>query len=371
MLNFLLLLSVFFITKTPILFAQNDSNYPYQEKNNYYNDYLGNIDSYQSKDNYSSPSKRSYDEVEFNNQRDNYGNSFDYANQPEYVEKYKNDKSKLNNSNNNYDNSFDYSAQPKPVKKYKNFKDGKGSGYRVYDNSNRQSYFCDIAPIPKKIFTHDNNFSGIYFGVGAVKIDATINLSETTKYIINNPYSGLPAKPNSAYNFSFSGSNILPSIIIGQGRLFSSGLFLGQEFAMNIGEFNISSDINIDNSEYKKASYLFSNYSYYSGKFGYNVYKNFLPYLKVSLSSSNTRFILQRPGGVKKIGVGDYFSFGIGGGIDISIEEHIRAIIDYTSFSGEREISDAIPNGNAGYYDQKFKFNSEYAFTRLSLIYRF
>ena len=132
-----------------------------------------------------------------------------------------------------------------------------------------------------------------------------------------------------------------------------------------------SSDKNIDNSKYKKASYLFSNYSYYSGKFGYNVYKNFLPYLKVSLSSSNTRFILQRPGGVKKIGVGDYFSFGIGGGIDISIEEHIRAIIDYTSFSGEREISDAIPNGNAGYYDQKFKFNSEYAFTRLSLIYRF
>ena len=341
MLNFLLLLSVFFITKTSILFAQNDSNYPYQEKNSYYNDYLGNIDSYQSNDNYSSPSKRGYDEVEFNN--------------PRY----------------NYDNSFDSSEQLKPVKKYKNFKDGKGSGYRVYDNSNRQSYFCDIAPIPKKIFTHDNNFSGIYFGVGAVKIDATINLSGTAKYIINNPNSGLPAKPNSTYNFSFSGSNILPSIIIGQGRLFSSGLFLGQEFAMNIGEFNISSDINIDNSEYKKASYLFSNYSYYSGKFGYNVYKNFLPYLKVSLSSSNTRFILQRPDGVKKIGVGDYFSFGIGGGIDISIEEHIRAIIDYTSFSGEREISDAIPNGNAGYYDQKFKFNSEYAFTRLSLIYRF
>ena len=340
MLNFLLLLSVFFITKTSILFAQNDSNYPYQEKNNYYNDYLGNIDSYQSKDNYSSPSKRSYDEVEFNNPRDNY------------------------------DNSFDYSAQPKPVKKYKNFKDGKGSGYRVYDNSNRQSYFCDIAPIPKKIFTHENNFSGIYFGVGAVKIDATFNLSETTKYSIYNSNSGLPAKPSSAYNFSFSGSNILPSIIIGQGRLFSSGLFLGQEFAMNIGEFNISSDKNIDNSKYKKASYLFSNYSYYSGKFGYNVYKNFLPYLKVSLSSSNTRFILQQPNDVKKIGVGNSFSFGIGGGIDISIEEHIRAIIDYTQFSGEGEMSDTSLDG-AYSIAKSSKFNSKYAFTRLSLIYRF
>jgi hypothetical protein len=342
MINFLLLFLVFFVTKTPSLFAQNDSSYSFQEKDKYYNDYLGNIDSYQSNDNNSEPSKSYYDKIESNNSRDNF------------------------------DNSFDYNTQPKPIKKYKNFKDGKGSGYRVYDNSNRQSYFCDIAPAPKKIFTHDNNFSGIYFGVGVAKIDASFNLSETSKYTYSGSSSATKKTDPAPYNFSFSGSQGLPSIIIGQGRLFSSGLFLGQEFAMNIGEFKISSN-KIDNSKYKKVSYLFSNYSYYSGKFGYNVYKNFLPYLKVSLSSSDTRFILQNSNEVKKIGVGESFSFGIGGGIDISIEEHIRAIIDYTQFSGEGEISDTILDGSAGqnYLEKKSNFTSKYAFTRVSLIYRF
>ena len=341
MLNFLLLFLVFFITKIPSLFAQNDSSYSFQEKNNYYNDYLGNIDSYQSDDTNSEPSKNYYN------------------------------KSKLNNSIHNYDGSFDYANQPEPVKKYKNFKDGKGSGYRVYDNSNRQSYFCDIAPVPKKIFTHDNNFSGIYFGVGAVKIDATFNLSETSRYTYSGSSSSSQKTNPDPYNFSFSGSKGLPSIIIGQGRLFSSGLFLGQEFAMNIGEFNMSSN-KIDNSKYKKVSYLFSNYSYYSGKFGYNIYKNFLPYLKVSLSQSDSRFVLQNTNGLKKIGVGEAFSFGIGGGVDISLEENIRAIIDYTQFSGSGEISRSEDGGGGQYYlEKKSNFTSKYAFTRVSLIYRF
>jgi len=62
----------------------------------------------------------------------------------------------------------------------------------------------------------------------------------------------------------------------------------------------------------------------------------------------------------------------MGGGIDISIEEHIRAIIDYTQFSGEGEISDTSLDGQYQYIIAKSsKFNSKYAFTRLSVIYRF
>ena len=367
MLNFLLLLSVFFITKTPILFAQNDSNYPYQEKNNYYNDYLGITDSYQLNYNYSSPSKRSYDEVEFNNQRDNYGNSFDYANQPEYVEKYKNDKSKLNNSNNNYDNSFDYSAQPKPVKKYKNFKDGKGYGYRVYDNSNRQSYFCNLAPLAKKNFTHDNNFNGIYFGVGLAKIDSSLDLQENENNIFK------PSNINPPYKYNFSGSKVLPSIIIGQGRLFSSGLFLGQEYAINIGEFKITSN-KIDNNKYKSISYLFSNNSYYSGKLGYNIFKNFLPYLKLSFSMSTSNFILKDNNNHNSITSGGGIFFGGGFGIDISIQNHLRAIIDYTQFydEGERDSSYPADNLNTDFFIQKKTlFETSNSFTRFSLVYKF
>ena len=68
--------------------------------------------------------------------------------------------------------------------------------------------------------------------------------------------------------------------------------------------------------------------------------------------------------------MGNSFSFGIGGGIDISIEEHIRAIIDYTQFSGEGEMSDTSLDGSYS-IAKSSKFNSKYAFTRLSLIYRF
>lgn len=309
------------------------------------------------------------DAQDFNNssfQKYIYKHPLNYINQYSSINDYDRE---FREPRNDYEYSSNYSA-PKILNKNINFNDGKGVGYRVYDNSNRQSYFCDISLKSKKTFTHDNNFNGVYFGVGMAKIDATVNFSQTSKY-----YQALSiSKPNpDPYKFSYSGSQILPSIIIGQGRLFSSGLFLGQEYAINIGGFEVSSN-KIDNDEYSKISYSFSNYSYYSGKFGFNIFKAFLPYVKLSLSMSSSGFTLHGKSKAKGIFGGEYPNFGYGAGIDISIQDHIRAIIDYTQFSSGGASSESGANG---YSKSKtditntVKFNSEYAFTRVSLVYKF
>jgi hypothetical protein len=292
-----------------------------------------------------------------------------------YIDPISNDynqKTEFNNPKNyNYEDSLITSIPQPNTKKYQNFKDGKGKGYRVYDNSNRQSYFCNIDPIPKKTFTHDNNFNGVYVGAGIAKIDSSINFSQTS---VDNSFGGpggYVRKIIDPYKFNFSGSKVLPSIIIGQGRLFSSGLFLGQEFAMNLGEFNIGSN-KINNNEYKKINYSFSNYSYYSGKFGFNIFKIFLPYVKLSLSTSASRFILEKNDNSKVVSGGSFPSVGFGGGIDISIQDHVRAIIDYTQFSGSGDAYFvSSKSNNLISIRNSVAYDSKYAFTRVSLIYRF
>ncbi len=341
----------------------NNDNYQNNKFNNsynYYKDSLNSEDSFDDRKNYPK-----YEDV--------YQGNENSAMSSKYINPLSNDynqRAEFNKPNNDYVNSFNSSIPITAPKKNVNFKDGKGQGYRVYDNSNRQSYFCNINPNPKKTFTHDDNFNGVYVGVGVAKIDSSINLSQTS-INTSTSFKGQGGVINNPYKFDFSGSKTLPSIIIGQGRLFSSGLFLGQEFAMNIGEFNIGSN-KVNNNEYKKINYSFSNYSYYSGKLGFNIFKIFLPYVKLSLSTSTSRFILQKNDNSKIVSGGSFPSVGFGGGIDISIKDHIRAIIDYTKFSGSGDAfflsskSDQTTN-----IRNHVSYDSKYAFTRVSLIYRF
>jgi len=342
-------------------YNDNYQNNKFNNPNNYYKDKLNSEDSQDNtKKNYK------YDDI--------YQGNGNNAMSGKYINPISNDyneKTEFNNPKNyNYEDSLIATIPQPNTKKYQNFKDGKGKGYRVYDNSNRQSYFCNIDPIPKKTFTHDNNFNGVYVGAGIAKVDSSINLSQTSTDIY---FGGLGVAPKiiDPYKFNFSGSKTIPSIIIGQGRLFSSGLFLGQEFAMNLGEFNIGSN-KINNNEYKKINYSFSNYSYYSGKFGFNIFKIFLPYVKLSLSTSASRFILQKNDNSKVVSSGSFPTVGFGGGIDISIQDHVRAIIDYTQFSssGDAYFVSSKSSGSSTIRNS-VAYDSKYAFTRVSLIYRF
>ena len=357
----------FFFTIS-ILFVINFSDTVAQDFNDYY------FNNYRN-------SKNNDDEVVFNSKdsittKNNYKDNsedYQYRNAESSPNKYVNplssndynEKTEFNKSDNNSSNKLNSPTPSKTTKKYANFKDGKGHGYRVYDNSNRQSYFCNLASDRKITFSHDNNFNGIYVGVGLAKIDSAVNFSQTST-----DRSFGTQKIIAPYKFDYSGSKSLPSIIIGQGRLFSSGLFLGQEFAMNIGEFNINSS-KINNNEYKKITYSFSNYSYYSGKFGFNIFKIFLPYVKLSLSTSSSRFILQKSDDSKVISSGSFPSVGIGAGIDISIRDHVRAIIDYTQFSGSGSGYLSSSKAGASNVVNNIAFDSTYSFTRASLVYRF
>ena len=368
MLKFLFTIFIFVAINISDIIAQDFNEYDsnnYRNKNNNYSKSPNSQDSIARNNNYSKYS---------DNYRDN-SEDYQYRNAESLPNKYINplsndfnERAQFNKPNNDYVNSFNSSIPITAPKKNVNFKDGKGQGYRVYDNSNRQSYFCNINPNPKKTFTHDNNFNGVYVGIGVAKIDSSINLSQTSTITSFNGKGGVINNP---YKFDFSGSKTLPSIIIGQGRLFSSGLFLGQEFAMNIGEFNIGSN-KINNDEYKKINYSFSNYSYYSGKFGFNIFKIFLPYVKLSLSTSTSRFILQKNDNSKVVNGGSFPSVGFGGGIDISIQDHVRAIIDYTEFSGSGDsFFLSSKSDQATNIRNNVSYDSKYAFTRVSLIYRF
>ena len=360
MLNFFLILLFSLLNNTANALSQDFKNSLIQKENiDAYNQ--NDFESYQL--NYAKPS------IE-NNQNSFESYQQNYA-KPSLPKIYGNLSEKDSRSSKEYDNSiyadytnnFNSNKSINIPKKNMNFKDGKGYGYRIYDNSNRQSYFCNLAPLAKKNFTHDNNFNGIYFGVGLAKIDSSLDLQENENNIHE------PSKINPPYKYNFSGSKVLPSIIIGQGRLFSSGLFLGQEYAINIGEFKITSN-KIDNNKYKSISYLFSNNSYYSGKLGYNIFKNFLPYLKLSLSMSTSNFILKDNENHNSITSGGGIFFGGGFGIDISIQNHLRAIIDYTQFYDEGEKSSSYKKDNL-YIQKKTLFETSNSFTRFSLVYKF
>jgi hypothetical protein len=271
-----------------------------------------------------------------------------------------------------------------PKKSKKSIKnDGMGVGFRVYDNSNRQSYFCGLNQVAKPKFSHDNNFNGVYFGVAVNSISSTVDFSlknaNGSNIIIVN---GKPFDAgSSSFSQSFSGNNVLPSILLGQGRLFSNGLFLGQEASINIGEFSASKkNTQFENVNFDEIKMFSSNFSSYSGKFGYNIFRNFLPYVKASISLSPMKYLIKVNNENSSIdrsrylAVGGLPNFGIGAGMDISLYDHVRMMIDYTYFSAPNGEFDATictkePCNNS--QEKRPEMNSSFSIAKVGIVWRF
>ena len=87
---------------------------------------------------------------------------------------------------------------------------------------------------------------------------------------------------------------------------------------------------------------------------------------------STSRFIVQKSDETKMINSGSYPSIGVGAGIDISIQDHLRAIIDYTQFSGSGDgFASSVKSTSSKVIINTTSFDSTYSFTRASLIYKF
>lgn len=254
-------------------------------------------------------------------------------------------------------------------KKYANFQDGKGIGYRVYDNSNRQSYFCGLNNQNKANFTHDNNFNGLYFGVGANISNVSLELEESSRT--------LNSMTATKFSHSVSGGSVNPSIIMGQGRLFSNGLFLGQEMSIIIGEIaiknnglgNIVKTQDGKESQLQKTLFKTSNFSFYSGKFGVNVFKNFIPYIKLGISFGEFNYISEFKNSRRLTTIGSLPTFVYGFGLDISVMEHLRIMIDHSIFNNSIDGNNKIFDGsqNTTELDASALVN----ISRLNLVWKF
>jgi len=368
---------IFFISS--FFFSLDSIAQDFQNDYNDYYSYKSQIDKYQD---YNNGYKNIYNNNVYNDDRynnsqinkfENNNNIQDYPNKnlyPEYSNKNSNIQSP-NNSINNY-GSYQYNANSKndyPKMKYQ-FLDGKGDGYRVYDNSNRQSYFCGLTQDKKLKFSHDNNFNGLYFGVGA-------NFSSASAEFIENKTKNNANSVN--YNYSLSANIINPSIIMGQGRLFSSGLFLGQEMSIVLGDIsiknkNITSNADVQSNLKPEISSVLvktSNLSFYSGKFGVNIFKNYIPYLKLGISFGEVNYITEFNDKSKMITTGYVPSFVFGGGIDISLIDHLRIVIDHSI------ISNSINGGKNEFNDESsgiktiISGSSNLNISRLNLVWRF
>jgi len=282
------------------------------------------------------------------------------------------------NYQNIYSNQFnDNVAIPKKKAPY-NFSDGLGEGYRVYDNSNRQSYYCGLSSDKKNIFTHQNNFNGVYVGVGVNFVNSSIDITQNSSYSSANQDT-TQVKPIS---YNASSNSTVPSIIIGQGRLFSNGLYLGQEMSILVGDFTLdkknlkpqSSASEVDDI-IDQIKFRASNLSFYSGKFGFNIFDVVLPYVKVGLSFSSTNFQLKFKDGTTKNATGNWPFLTYGAGVDISMSENFRFMIDYTIFSSSAETyfnqyySSQLGIGVEKSYKLPIDLTS--SFLRANLVYRF
>lgn len=272
-------------------------------------------------------------------------------------------------SSQNYQNIYNQESTSKQNKKYKMFDDGKGPGYRVYDNSNRQSYFCGLNNQNKPNFTHDNNFNGLYFGLGANIANVSLEVDET--------YRKFGETKSNKFSHNISGSSVNPSIIMGQGRLFSNGLFLGQEMSIIIGEISVKNNnlrnppktINGEESELEKMIFKSSNFSFYSGKFGVNVFKNYIPYVKLGISFGEFNYISEFKGAKKLNNIGSLPTFVYGFGLDISVMEHFRVMLDHSIFSNSID-----GNTKLNYTDgsqREINANATINISRVNVVWKF
>lgn len=327
-----------------------------------------------------------------------------FENKP-YFDEYQNNTAKTDDNLSSYENNnFKTNSYYKPSyqdiynnqnnknlvipnkKPLYNFSDGLGEGYRVYDNSNRQSYFCGLTANKKNIFTHQNNFNGVYVGIGANFVSTTIDISQTPKGIPSSTVTTVDQKPVSPnVNYGASDNSTVPSIIIGQGRLFSNGLYLGQEMSILVGDINLKksnmkpqSSSQEANAVLNQVKFRSSNLSFYSGKFGFNMFDIFLPYVKLGISFSSTNFQTKFVDDSIK-NVNGFWPFIVyGAGIDVSIVENFRLMLDYSAFSVDSEVdfnryssNGATSSGSLIEKSYNIPLNLSASLLRANLIYRF
>jgi hypothetical protein len=279
------------------------------------------------------------------------------------------------NYQNIYNNQFNNNFVIPNKKTSYNFQDGMGEGYRVYDNSNRQSYFCSLNNNKKNIFTHQNNFNGVYVGAGLNFVNTAMDVSQNLRYS-----QGTSPGSSKLPTYSASSNSIVPSIIIGQGRLFSNGLYLGQEMSILVGDFSVDkknlkpqttgSDPGV---ELEQIKFRASNLSFYSGKFGFNIFDVILPYIKVGISFSSSNFQFKLKDGSVKNSTGEYPFLTYGGGIDISVAENFRFMIDYTMFKNSSSEISFYQTNEANNVAKTYTLTSDAnsSLMRANLVYRF
>jgi len=246
------------------------------------------------------------------------------------------------------------------------FEDGFGEGYRIYDSVNRQSYFCSNSKSSEMPFRHQDNFNGIYVGFGYQSISSDVTQKVTSNSLAQPSSSATPKSQN------FNGTSSTGVLLIGQGRLFSTGLYLGQEAAINIGTATASTKTVDTVPGYDKMSMTAYNFSSYSGKIGYQVLERFLPYFKLSFSLSPIRYTMENSTS-KIVSTSDGPSFAFGVGVDFSISEHVRLIVDYSKWSlSEPNSGDTINITKSGTTTQySIKYEGSMSVARASLAWRF
>lgn len=327
-----------------------------------------------------------------------------FENKKPYFDEYQNNTAKTDDNLSSYENNnFKTNSYYKPSyqdiynnqnnknlvipnkKPLYNFSDGLGEGYRVYDNSNRQSYFCGLTTNKKNIFTHQNNYNGVYVGIGANFVNTTIDITQTPKGIPSSTVTQSNQKPiSSNINYTASDNSTVPSVIIGQGRLFSNDLYLGQEMSILVGDINLKkNNIKPQSSSQeaeailKQINFRSSNLSFYTGKFGFNIFDIFLPYIKLGISLSSTNFQAKFDDNTIKNVNGIWPFIVYGAGIDVSIVENFRLMLDFTAFSIKSEIdfskySNVNQNGNQAVEKSYIiPLNLTASLLRANLVYRF
>jgi len=231
---------------------------------------------------------------------------------------------------------------------------------KITDKINGQSYYCDS--ILKTENNNYGNFDGAYIAIGVTKVKTDFNINYNNFNLRDHKNSILDKK------FNFSNSKNMASLAIGQGKSFYNNIFIGHEFVVNIGDYSITNKDTVINDDYNKSSYVYSNFSYYSGKLGYNLFNRILPYVKFSASLTDTKFIIYSEQGKKVIAPNSSVLFGYGAGLDIALVDHLRIVVDYTKFqatTGNFVISQDSSNF------ENIRLNSKFSFLRLSTIWRF
>ena len=136
---------------------------------------------------------------------------------------------------------------------------------------------------------------------------------------------------------------------------------------------NLKPSPNSENPDNKIDSVKFraSNLSFYSGKFGFNIFDVILPYLKAGLSFSSTNYQLNFKDKTSQNSSGNWPFLAFGGGIDFSLRENFRFMIDYTMLTTSSEVNynEYSPTKLENSYNIPIDLTA--SFLRANLVYRF